>query len=71
MRTAALLVVLASGCAADCGADWYELGARDGRLGAEAQAEVYAARCGVKPDAARYEEGYRAGSAQRPRVPSF
>ena len=73
MRTAAFLITLAvSGCAADCGGDWYEIGARDGRLGAESQLDNYAARCaGVKPDAARYAEGYSAGSAQRPRVPSF
>ena len=72
MRTATLLVVLAlSGCAADCGADWYELGATHGRLGAAPQAEAYAARCSVKPDLARYEEGYRAGDAQRPKTPYF
>jgi hypothetical protein len=70
MRTAAFLMALAvCGCAADCKTDWYELGARDGRLGAPPQAETYAARCNIKADPARYEEGYRAGFDMRPRVP--
>jgi hypothetical protein len=72
VRTAAFLLALAlCGCAADCAGDWYEIGARDGRLGAEPQVEIYAARCGVQPDAGRYSEGYAAGFAQRPRIPSF
>ena len=73
MRRAAFLAALAlSGCAgSDCGGDWHEIGARDGRLGAEPQLAVYAARCGTQPDAARYNEGYSAGLAQRPRIPSF
>jgi hypothetical protein len=72
MRTSVLALTFAvCGCAADCGADWYELGASHGRLGATPQAEFYAARCNVKPDLARYEEGYRAGDAMRPKVPYF
>jgi hypothetical protein len=73
MRTTALVLTFAiGGCAADCSGDWYQVGARDGRIGAEPQIESYAARCsGVQPDAARYAEGYRDGAAQRPRVPSF
>jgi hypothetical protein len=59
------------GCAADCGPDWYQVGERDGRLGAQSQVENYAARCGgARPDAARYAEGYRAGFAQRP-IPNW
>jgi len=60
------------GCAADCGPDWYQIGERDGGLGAQPQIDSYAARCGgVRPDAGRYAEGYRAGFARRPSVPSF
>jgi hypothetical protein len=59
-----------AGCAADCGPDWYQVGERDGRLGAQSQLENYAARCGGRPDAARYAEGYRAGFAQRP-IPTW
>jgi hypothetical protein len=60
------------GCAAiaklDCDTDWYETGRRDGRLGASSQIESYAARCGGNVDRARYEEGWQAGSAMRPRL---
>jgi hypothetical protein len=57
--------VLAAGCAAmsdpQCrGANWYDLGYRDGQYRLQSQASVYAQRCavdGVKIDAARYEEG--------------
>jgi hypothetical protein len=59
-----------SACAADCGGDWYQLGQRDGRLGASSQVEYYGARCNAQPDAERYAEGYRAGFAQRP-VPNW
>jgi hypothetical protein len=63
-----------AGCAglgADCGSDWYSIGSRDGRLGADSQVENHAARCGGKVDRARYAEGWDAGWAMRPRVPSF
>jgi hypothetical protein len=72
MRAALLVVSLViSGCAADCGPDWYQVGERDGRLGVYSQVDYYAARCsGARPDAARYAEGYRAGFAQRP-VPNW
>ena len=60
-----------SGCAADCGPDWYQLGERDGRLGVQSQVELYAARCtGARPDEARYTEGYRVGFSQRP-IPNW
>ena len=48
-----------SGCASDCGAGWYELGARDGRLGVLPQPENYAARCHVAADTQRYMEGWQ------------
>ncbi len=70
MRTALLPMLLLAGCAADCGPDWYEIGARDGRLGAY-QAGIYARRCSVPVDTARYDEGWRAGFDQRPRIVAF
>ena len=74
MRRLALLAVIAlSACAgaesSDCSGDWYSIGKRDGRMGAFSQAERYAKRCGVPVDVQRYEEGFRAGSAERPRPP--
>jgi hypothetical protein len=69
---AAAWVAASLGCAGlDCGSDWYAIGQRDGRIGAESQAERYAAQCGGKMDRARYAEGLQAGAAMRPRVPSF
>jgi hypothetical protein len=71
MRTAVIfLSFVISGCAADCGGDWHEIGQRDGRLGAQSQSDSYAARCGAAVDAERYAAGYRAGFAQRP-APSW
>ena len=73
MRRLAILAALAlAGCAGggDCGPDWRSIGARDGRIHAGSQAERYAARCGGPVDTAAYEEGYRAGFAQRP-IPSW
>jgi hypothetical protein len=68
----ASLVALA-GCAAfgapDCGSDWYEVGERDGVLGAPLQHENYAQRCGDALDAVRYREGWRDGNSRRPRAP--
>jgi len=61
--------MIASGCAitaADCGPDWYAIGARDGRLGARPQAEFYAARCAAQVDTARYVDGWQAGFNERP-----
>jgi len=67
-RLAACCAILA-GCASDCGSDWYAIGQRDGRLGAEPQAEIYAARCGGQVDRARYAEGWQSGFEMRPRIP--
>jgi len=73
MRQSALTVVfslMVAGCAGvtggDCGPDWRQIGERDGRLGAQPQAEIYAGRCAGKVDAARYAEGWQAGFALRP-----
>lgn len=70
MRAALLPVLLLSGCAVDCGPDWYDIGARDGRLGAY-QAQLYASRCSTPVDTQRYDEGWQAGAAQRPRIIAF
>jgi hypothetical protein len=53
----------------DCASDWFEIGKRDGRIGAYSQADRYAARCGAAVDRERYEQGHRAGSAERARPP--
>ena len=74
MRTTALIslaCLLGAACAgtgADCAADAYQLGRRDGRLGAglDAQADIYGARCGAPIDRTRYAEGYRDGFRERP-----
>lgn len=74
MKKAAALAacVMIAGCAGtDCGSDWYAIGQRDGRIGADSQAEAYVARCGGQIDRARYHEGLQSGFAMRPRVPSF
>ena len=75
MRKLVMLgAALLAGCAAgggDCGPDWRALGQRDGRLDAGSQAARYAARCNTTVDLGAYEDGYREGLAQRPRVPSF
>lgn len=66
---AALLIL--AGCAslgaADCGPDWYSIGQRDGRIGAQPQDASYAGRCGVEVDSARYREGWQDGFRSRPR----
>jgi hypothetical protein len=80
MRLALLAAVSSlaiAGCASlieeECRGDWYQIGQRDGRLGASPQLEIYAARCapvGVQPDAVRYDEGWKAGFGARP-VPTW
>ena len=72
---AAACSAIMAGCAGigapDCGPDWYSIGQRDGRLGADSQIDGYAARCSGQVDRQRYEEGRQSGLAMRPRVPSF
>ncbi len=66
---AAALSAAMSGCASaagDCGSDWYAVGARDGRLGAHPQADIYATRCAARVDTARYMDGWEKGFAERP-----
>jgi hypothetical protein len=60
-----------AGCATDCGPDWFAVGQRDGRIGADSQIENYAARCGGSVDRARYAEGLQSGAAMRPRIAAF
>ena len=63
-------LLLASGCAsmggADCATDAFQLGQRDGRIGASPQADRYAARCNAPVDAEKYQAGWSAGYSQRP-----
>jgi hypothetical protein len=69
VATTLLAGALVSGCAStatDCAGDWYAVGARDGRLGARPQADIYAARCTGRVDTARYMDGWDAGFAERP-----
>jgi hypothetical protein len=70
MRILLLACALLSGCASDCGPDWYQVGQRDGRINAGPQLASYAGRCSPAPDAALYAEGYAAGFAQRP-IPNW
>lgn len=68
---AAASCLILAGCAQlsadDCkDPDWYQLGQRDGRMGAQPQVDQYAARCGIKPDTARYMEGWQEGAWARP-----
>lgn len=70
---AAAGVSILAGCAeiltADCSGDAYQIGRRDGRIDAHAQAERYTARCEPQFDAARYVAGWRDGIADRPPPP--
>ena len=72
MKTFTSLVAcfLVAGCAGisstDCGTDATALGARDGRLGASPQAELYEQRCGAPIDREKYQAGWRSGYGQRP-----
>jgi len=61
-----MLLVLA-GCAVgnDCAMNAFDLGQRDGLLGAS-QAGRYAAACGASFDAARYTDGVQDGFSRRP-----
>ncbi len=71
LRTSALLALITAlaGCAGmsdtDCrGANWYDVGYRDGQFRLQSQASVYTQRCaanGVQIDEARYAEGLQHG----------
>lgn len=66
----ALVTAFLAGCstiqAADCGPDWHAVGQRDGRLGAQSQAEFYVQRCGAPVDTASYLRGWQEGLRMRP-----
>jgi hypothetical protein len=65
-----IALIALAGCAdlgaVDCGPDWYAIGQRDGRIGAQPQDASYAQRCGAV-DAVRYREGWQDGTSARPR----
>ena len=73
MKTRILLACFCltlAGCAgmdiAECrGTDWYDVAFRDAIYGLQPQDELYEAQCsplGVRPDRARYREGWIHGS---------
>jgi hypothetical protein len=58
--------LLGGGCASnDCATNPFELGQRDGMLGAY-QAERHVARCGASFDPGRYGEGFQETFSRRP-----
>jgi hypothetical protein len=60
------ICLLAGGCASnDCAMNAFELGQRDGMLGAN-QTERHLSRCGSSFDAGRYTEGFRDSFSRRP-----
>lgn len=67
-----LAAFVVSGCAGgagiECqGADWYEVGQRNGVLDARGEAERIATRCGNAFDRTRYQEGFQEGFSRRAR----
>ena len=60
-------LVLLTACATpDCGSNWREVGANEGRIGARQSTERYEASCPGKFNSAAYLEGWRESFAQRP-----
>jgi len=61
-------LAILGGCASapDCGSNWRDLGANEGRIGARPNTERYGASCPGKFDEARYMEGWREAYSQRP-----
>ena len=57
---------LCAGCATSGATDWYDIGARDGRLGVWPQVEVLQSRFSTSSDREQYQHGWDAGFAQRP-----
>ena len=70
LKVMALLSLLAGCTTLDCGPDSYALGQRDGRLGAQPQAEFYAQRCSTPVDSASYLRGWQDGLGARP-IPNW
>jgi hypothetical protein len=60
------ILAASAGCATYGATDWYEIGARDGRLGAWPQDEYLQSRFSTSTDRAQYLRGWDAGFAQRP-----
>jgi hypothetical protein len=64
-----ILCAVLAGCAgvgaSDCSTDPFQLGQRDGALGAN-EVDRHAARCGTSFNAERYREGYRDSVSRRP-----
>jgi hypothetical protein len=60
------LLAAAAGCATGATTDWYDIGARDGRLGAWPQDEYLQSRFSTSRDRDQYLRGWDAGFAQRP-----
>ena len=60
------ICLVTSGCASnDCAMNAFELGQRDGMLGAN-QTERHVSRCGASFDAGRYSAGFSDSFARRP-----
>jgi hypothetical protein len=65
----AVITLTLAGCAgldaAQCrGADWRDLGYREGLTGNQPRIETYSAQCaphGVQPSVSRYDEGFQVG----------
>jgi hypothetical protein len=68
MRSFVMGLLMLSGCAVgnDCAVNPFDLGQRDGVLGANHSPERYAASCGGAFNGARYTEGYQEGVSRRP-----
>jgi len=60
------LVAASAACTTAGNADWYALGARDGRLGAWPQDDYLESRFSSSRDRELYMRGWDAGFAQRP-----
>jgi hypothetical protein len=60
------ILAASAGCASYGATDWYDIGARDGRLGAWPQDEYLQSRFSTLTDRAQYLRGWEAGFAQRP-----
>jgi hypothetical protein len=71
LALAACSAIMAGCAGVDCSSDWYSTGQSDGRIGADSQAERYAAHCSGQIDRQRYEEGRQSGLAMRPRISAF
>lgn len=64
-RFLVLISLLVAGCATNGSTNWYDIGARDGRLGAFPQDDYLESRFSTSADRAQYLRGWDAGFAQR------